>query len=252
MPSVLERVDALPDVPPSPPSSPLPLSLLTPFPPSLLLPPLFLSPSLSPSPPPFPFFPFSSFSLFPSSPLPSFPSFSLLSSPSPPCFLSLPIPLSFPSSPPLSPLSLLDLLSHPYLPFSSSLPSHTSHISVVGSGFGGSVSAMRLTEKGYRVGVLEAGKRFGPADFPKTTWSARRYLWAPLRALLRHHAHDGVLATRSCCRARAWAAAASCTRTRCWCRRRGRFGTPGGWPRRPTGRPRWRRTTRRPSACSGP
>ncbi|MEZ4268093.1 MAG: GMC family oxidoreductase [Myxococcota bacterium] len=51
---------------------------------------------------------------------------------------------------------------------------------IVGSGFGGSVSAMRLSEKGYRVGVLEAGRRFGPDDFPKTTWSARRYLWAPL------------------------------------------------------------------------
>lgn len=50
---------------------------------------------------------------------------------------------------------------------------------VVGSGFGGSVSALRLTEKGYSVGVLEAGKRFGPDTFPKTTWDTRRFLWAP-------------------------------------------------------------------------
>ncbi|MCB9729537.1 MAG: GMC family oxidoreductase [Deltaproteobacteria bacterium] len=51
---------------------------------------------------------------------------------------------------------------------------------IVGSGFGGSVSALRLSEKGYRVAVLEAGRRFAPGDFPKTTWNARRYLWAPL------------------------------------------------------------------------
>ncbi len=50
---------------------------------------------------------------------------------------------------------------------------------VVGSGFGGSVAALRLTEKGYRVGVVEAGRRFSPDDFPKTSWDVRRYLWAP-------------------------------------------------------------------------
>ncbi|MET0792749.1 MAG: NAD(P)-binding protein, partial [Polyangiaceae bacterium] len=50
---------------------------------------------------------------------------------------------------------------------------------VVGSGFGGSVSAMRLAQKGYRVAVLEAGKRWQAADFPKTNWNAWKYLWAP-------------------------------------------------------------------------
>jgi len=46
---------------------------------------------------------------------------------------------------------------------------------VVGSGFGGSVSALRLREKGYSVGVLECGKRFSDDDFPKSTWDLRRY-----------------------------------------------------------------------------
>ncbi|HET8639918.1 MAG TPA: GMC family oxidoreductase [Solirubrobacterales bacterium] len=50
---------------------------------------------------------------------------------------------------------------------------------VVGSGFGGSVSALRLTEKGYKVAVLECGKRFSDDDFPKSTWDLRRYFWAP-------------------------------------------------------------------------
>ncbi|RLC71326.1 MAG: hypothetical protein DRI81_17890 [Chloroflexi bacterium] len=50
---------------------------------------------------------------------------------------------------------------------------------VIGSGFGGSVSAMRLTEKGYRVLVLERGKRFRDDDFPKTNWNVWKYLWLP-------------------------------------------------------------------------
>ncbi|XVV08265.1 GMC oxidoreductase [Actinoplanes sp. CA-131856] len=50
---------------------------------------------------------------------------------------------------------------------------------VVGSGFGGSVSALRLTEKGYRVGVLEAGRRFADDELPQTSWRLRRYVYAP-------------------------------------------------------------------------
>jgi cholesterol oxidase len=50
---------------------------------------------------------------------------------------------------------------------------------VIGSGFGGSVTALRLTEKGYRVGVLEAGRRFADADFASSNWKLRDYLWAP-------------------------------------------------------------------------
>ncbi|MEI5524089.1 GMC family oxidoreductase [Streptomyces brasiliscabiei] len=54
---------------------------------------------------------------------------------------------------------------------------------VVGSGFGGSVTALRLTEKGYRVGVLEAGRRFTRETLPKNSWDLRNYLWAPALGL---------------------------------------------------------------------
>ncbi len=50
---------------------------------------------------------------------------------------------------------------------------------IVGSGFGGSVSALRLSEKGYKVLVIEKGKWFGPDDFPKTNWNLRRWMWMP-------------------------------------------------------------------------
>jgi cholesterol oxidase len=59
---------------------------------------------------------------------------------------------------------------------------------IVGSGFGGSVSALRLSEKGYRVGVLETGRRYRDEDYAKTTWNLRRFLWLPslgLRGILR-------------------------------------------------------------------
>ena len=50
---------------------------------------------------------------------------------------------------------------------------------VVGSGFGGAVSALRLAEKGYRVHVFESGRRFADHEFAATSWDLRRYLWAP-------------------------------------------------------------------------
>jgi cholesterol oxidase len=50
---------------------------------------------------------------------------------------------------------------------------------VVGSGFGGSVTALRLAEKGYRVHVVESGRRFADEDFARTSWDLRNYLWAP-------------------------------------------------------------------------
>ncbi|MFH8881537.1 GMC oxidoreductase [Streptomyces californicus] len=54
---------------------------------------------------------------------------------------------------------------------------------VVGSGFGGAVTALRLTEKGYRVGVLEAGRRFTRETLPKNSWDIKNYLWAPALGL---------------------------------------------------------------------
>ncbi|SNY75530.1 cholesterol oxidase [Nocardia amikacinitolerans] len=59
------------------------------------------------------------------------------------------------------------------------MPAFDYDVVVIGSGFGGSVSALRLTEKGYRVGVLEAGRRWAADDLPNTNWNVRKSLWAP-------------------------------------------------------------------------
>ena len=67
---------------------------------------------------------------------------------------------------------------------------------VVGSGFGGSVAALRLREKGYSVAVLEAGKRFEDKDLPKTSWRINKFLFAPklgLFGIQRIHALPNVL-----------------------------------------------------------
>ena len=50
---------------------------------------------------------------------------------------------------------------------------------IIGSGFGGSVSAMRLAEKGYKVLVIERGKRYEDQDHPQTNWNLWKYLWMP-------------------------------------------------------------------------
>ena len=55
---------------------------------------------------------------------------------------------------------------------------------VVGSGFGGSTAALRLTEKGYRVAVIEAGRRFDETTLPRTSWRIRSFFWAPKIGLL--------------------------------------------------------------------
>jgi cholesterol oxidase len=66
---------------------------------------------------------------------------------------------------------------------------------VIGSGFGGSVSALRLAEKGYRVAVLECGRRYRDEDFAESTWNLRRYYWMPrigLRGIFRMTAFKDV------------------------------------------------------------
>ena len=50
---------------------------------------------------------------------------------------------------------------------------------VIGSGFGGSVAALRLTEKGYRVAVMEMGRRWTPETLPRTNWRVARWIWRP-------------------------------------------------------------------------
>ncbi len=77
------------------------------------------------------------------------------------------------------------------------MTTHDFDVLVIGSGFGGSVSALRLAEKGYRVGVLEAGRRFADADFAKTSWHLRDFLWAPrlgLTGIQRIHVLKDVVA----------------------------------------------------------
>jgi cholesterol oxidase len=72
---------------------------------------------------------------------------------------------------------------------------------VVGSGFGGSVSALRLAEKGYRVAVVECGRRFEDQDFAETTWQLGRYYWMPrlgLRGILRLTVFKDVFIASGC------------------------------------------------------
>jgi cholesterol oxidase len=72
---------------------------------------------------------------------------------------------------------------------------------VVGSGFGGSVSALRLSEKGYSVGVLECGRRFEDEDFAETTWNVWRYYWFPrlgMKGILRLTLFKDVFVASGC------------------------------------------------------
>jgi cholesterol oxidase len=76
--------------------------------------------------------------------------------------------------------------------------SEATHVDVVvvGSGFGGSVAALRLVEKGYSVTVLEAGRRFADDEFAKTSWNLKKFFWAPafgLHGIQRIHLLDDVM-----------------------------------------------------------
>ncbi len=50
---------------------------------------------------------------------------------------------------------------------------------IIGSGFGGSVSAYRLSQKGYKVLVIEKGREYRPGSFAKSNWNLRRWIWMP-------------------------------------------------------------------------
>jgi cholesterol oxidase len=72
---------------------------------------------------------------------------------------------------------------------------------IIGSGFGGSVSALRLAEKGYRVAVLECGRRFEDRDFAENSWQLRRYYWMPklgLQGILRLSLFRDVFVASGC------------------------------------------------------
>jgi choline dehydrogenase-like flavoprotein len=108
---------------------------------------------------------------------------------------------------------------------------HDYDVLVIGSGFGGSVTALRLTEKGYRVGVIEAGARFEDSDFAATSFDTRRYLFRPELACYGIQRIDALKPTPSTSRS------SSSTTTR-----------PGRTS--PTGVPSSAPTTTRRSGCS--
>src|SRR5436309_8082957 len=72
---------------------------------------------------------------------------------------------------------------------------------VIGSGFGGSVSALRLSEKGYRVGVLVAGRRFADEDFGESAWAFRKFAWFPhigMRGIMRFYVFKDIVILAGC------------------------------------------------------
>ncbi len=127
---------------------------------------------------------------------------------------------------------------------------HTDYdVLVIGSGFGGSVAALRLTVKGYRVGVLEAGRRFADDEFGKTSWDLRRFLWAPQLGcfgIQRIHKLRDVLIL-----AGAGVGGGSLVYANTLYEPMEPFFADKQWATSPTGGTSSARTTSRPSGCSG-
>ncbi len=117
---------------------------------------------------------------------------------------------------------------------------------IVGSGFGGSVAALRAAEKGYRVGVMESGRRWKDEDIPKTQWDLPHFLWQPEGCT--GFKGSSTSTTCSSSPAQAWAAAPKCMRTPCMSPRSS-SSTPRSGRGSPTGPTNWRRvSTRQPNA----
>ena len=89
---------------------------------------------------------------------------------------------------------------------------------IIGSGFGGSVAALRAAEKGYRVGMLESGRRWNDEDVPKSSWDVRKFAWLPAPRCTASSASSSST-TSLCCAAPASAGVRTTTRRRCTCRR---------------------------------
>ena len=121
---------------------------------------------------------------------------------------------------------------------------------IVGSGFGGSVSAHRLTQKGYKVLVIEKGRRFADEDFPKTNWDLKRWMWNPALGLkgifqMSFMKHMTVLHGVG-------VGGGSLVYANTLPTPKSAFFESGSWSSSPTGRPSSRLTTRPQSACSAP
>ena len=119
---------------------------------------------------------------------------------------------------------------------------------VIGSGSGGSVAAMRATEKGYRVGVMEAGKRWRDEDIPKTSWDIRKFAWQPeaeMYGIQRMEFLDDVLVLCG-----AGVGGGSHVYPAIPLRAAEKFLMPPNGPGSPTGLTRWHPTSIRPRGCS--
>jgi len=139
-------------------------------------------------------------------------------------------------------------------PAGLSLPAGTRGMSeafdvlIIGSGFGGSVSALRLAEKGYRVAVLEQGREHSAADFQRSGQSMRHLLWAPalgLRGPLAQKVYRNVGVVHGV----GVGVAVWCMRRYCWNRRRDSTAIRPGRHWMTTGRRAWHRITGAPGRC---
>ena len=119
---------------------------------------------------------------------------------------------------------------------------------VIGSGFGGSVAAMRAVEKGYSVGVMESGKRWPDSEIPNSSWDITKFLWQPdaeMFGIQRMTYLDDVLVLHGA----GVGGGSQSTGTPSTSRPSG-SSRPKSGPTSPTGPTSWPRSSTRRSACS--